>query len=180
MILGIFVKEFIFVKCCITCDHFVDKLHRSNYCDRNCNATSNFGRRIPLNKTLLVVWKKICCCFFYRIERLPSASPEDVISFQTSRYRNEFQELGRLGKGGYGSVCQVRESETDRKKKKMDAWLKKVGPVLGSWLHTDAWVIHAWARSDPLKAHFLHQIHPFKWVIKYVLKITQGERLLLS
>ncbi|KAL8589958.1 hypothetical protein ACOMHN_024045 [Nucella lapillus] len=42
-----------------------------------------------------------------RIERLTS-SPDEVISSQTSRYRHDFQELGRLGKGGYGSVYKAQ------------------------------------------------------------------------
>ena len=42
---------------------------------------------------------------------MPSAAPDDVISSQTSRYRNEFQEKGRLGKGGYGSVYEVRDGD---------------------------------------------------------------------
>ncbi|KAK7114045.1 hypothetical protein V1264_000172 [Littorina saxatilis] len=41
-----------------------------------------------------------------RIERISSS--EDVISSQTSRYRNEFQEHRKLGKGGYGSVYQAQ------------------------------------------------------------------------
>ncbi|KAK7504545.1 hypothetical protein BaRGS_00004031 [Batillaria attramentaria] len=43
-----------------------------------------------------------------RVDQVLSPSAEDVISSQTSRYLSEFEELGRLGKGGYGSVHQAR------------------------------------------------------------------------
>ncbi|CAG5114476.1 unnamed protein product, partial [Candidula unifasciata] len=38
----------------------------------------------------------------------PGFMEEDIIEQQTSRYKNEFQELGILGKGGFGSVFKAR------------------------------------------------------------------------
>lgn len=37
-----------------------------------------------------------------------SLKMEDIINIHTSRYRNEFQEISRIGKGGFGSVFKAR------------------------------------------------------------------------
>lgn len=43
---------------------------------------------------------------YFSLDR-PIGKTEDIIEQQTSRYRNEFKELGILGKGGFGSVFKV-------------------------------------------------------------------------
>nr|KAG5712247.1 hypothetical protein BaRGS_014597 [Batillaria attramentaria] len=57
--------------------------------------------------------KRMAMCWLYHLPmsgwiRCSVHLRKTVISSQTSRYLSEFEELGRLGKGGYGSVHQAR------------------------------------------------------------------------
>ncbi|XP_005100245.1 eukaryotic translation initiation factor 2-alpha kinase 1 [Aplysia californica] len=80
-------------------------------------SSLRFQHRAMLNKILRTAMKSLDQND--TLLALPSANPsldvvqlhhvkDDIISQQTSRYKNEFRELGLLGKGGFGSVFKAK------------------------------------------------------------------------
>lgn len=45
--------------------------------------------------------------FSFRVESRVPLTNEDIAQSHTSRYQTEFTELGKIGKGGFGSVFKV-------------------------------------------------------------------------